>query len=203
MSRELKIVLGVVGGLIVACCLIFGALFLILPRVAERFVETAFTEDSEQAAEVAQSILDYELPDGYSEKMAMSFAGMKMVMITPDMVAKEKETGLFFMLMQFPSGAQVNEKEMQRRMEEAYAEQTGQSDLQMDVVDTDEVIINGETVTLTITEGTDSSGESVRQVTGVFPANDGSPAMLMITGLPTKWDADAYDQFFNSLETGR
>lgn len=199
MSRELKIALSVVGGLIVACCLILGVLALVMPRVAEQFMETAFTEDSEQAADVARSILDYDLPEGYSEEAAMSFAGMKMVVIAP----ADKQNGMAFVLMKFPSAMQMGEADMQRQMEEAFSQQTGQGDFQMNVVDTDEVVINGDMVTLTIAEGTDSSGESMRQVMGTFSANDGSPATLMIMGSATEWDADAYNQFFNSLETGR
>ncbi len=198
MSRELKIALGVVGGLVAVCCLIFGILALVMPRMTEQFMETAFTEDSEQAADVAKSILDYDLPDGYLEESAMDFAGMKMVMI----VAND-EPGMAFMLMQFSAAMQMNEADMQRQMEESFSRQMGQGGIQMQVVDTDEVVINGETVELTIMEGSGSTGEAARQVMGVFPANDGSPAMIMIVGLATEWDTDAYNHFFNSVETGR
>ncbi|MCP4427982.1 MAG: hypothetical protein GY803_26145 [Chloroflexi bacterium] len=199
MSKELKIVLGIIAGLIVVCCLVFGVLALVMPRMAEQFMETAFTEDSGEAAEVAQSILDYDLPDGYTEEGAMSFAGMKIVMIVP----ADGHNGMVFMLMQFPSSVAISEAEMQRQMQEAFSQQTGQGDFQMSFIDTDEVVINGETVTLTIMEGTDGSGKGMRQVMGVFPANDGSPAMLTIAGSAADWNADAYNQFFNSLETGR
>jgi hypothetical protein len=84
MSRTTKIVLGVVGGLLSLCCLAVVAFVVIVPRVAENFVENNVTDDTEKAAEVGQSILDYDLPAGLHEEGAMSLVGIRTVFMTSD-----------------------------------------------------------------------------------------------------------------------
>ena len=199
MSRGLKIALGIIAGMLVLCCLVGAALFYVAPRVVEDFVETSFTEASAEAADVAAEIMDYELPDGYAEEGAMAFFGMKMVMIVPS----NQSSGMAFMLMQFPAAMRGNQADMQQQMEEAFARQTGRSDWELSFAGTDEVVINDETVALTIMEGSGEGGESARQVIGTFTAKSGEQAMVMVVGPVSAWDADAYEQFFNSAQQGR
>jgi hypothetical protein len=199
MSRETKIILGVIGGLLAACCLVGGALLLFVPRTIENVVETSFTEDTAEAANVANEILDYDLPDGYAEEGAMDFFGMKMVMIVPS----NQSSGMAFTLMQFPAAMQGDQADMQQQMEEAFSQQTGQTGWELSSAGTDEVVINGETAVLNIMEGSGEGGESIRQVIGTFTAKNGEPAMVMVVGPVSEWDADAYEQFFNSTQQGR
>jgi hypothetical protein len=106
-------------------------------------------------------------------------------------------------LMQFPNAMQGNQAEMQQQMEEAFSQQTGQTGWELSFTGTDEVVINGETVVLTIMEGSGESEETIRQVMGTFPAKNGEQAMVMVVGPISGWDADAYEQFFNSAQQGR
>ena len=194
MSRTTKIVIGIVGGLLILCCLGVGLAALLLPRAAQSFAENNFTDDPERAAEVGQSIVEYELPSGMQEEGAMGFAGMKMVFIR----AGQRDDAMV-MLMQFPSVMQGNEEEMRRQMEQSLSQQSGQQQFNMEVVSEDEVVINDQTTVLTTLEGTDENGTAIRQVTGVFESKAGGSAMLMAISPTAAWEEANIDEFIESL----
>jgi len=194
MSRTTKIVIGIVGGLLLLCCLGIGLAALLLPRAVQNFAENSITDDPEQVAEVGQSILDYELPPGMQEEGAMGFAGIKMVFIT----AGPGNDGMV-MLMQFPAIMQANEEEMRRQLEDAMTQQSGQQQFNMEVVSEDEVVINDQNSVLTTLEGTDENGNSIRQITGVFESKAGDPAMLMAISPIAAWEEANIDEFIESL----
>lgn len=194
MSRTTKIVIGIVGGLLLLCCLGIGLAALLLPRAVQNFAENSITDDPEQVAEVGQSILDYELPPGMQEEGAMGFAGIKMVFITAG-----SDNDAMVMLMQFPAIMRANEEEMRRQLEDAMTQQSGQQQFNMEVVSEDEVVINDQNSVLTTLEGTDENGNSIRQITGVFESKAGDPAMLMAISPITAWEEANIDEFIESL----
>ena len=194
MSRTTKIVLGVVGGLLSLCCLAVVAFVVIVPRVAENFVENNVTDDTEKAAEVGQSIVDYDLPDGLHEEGAMSLVGIRTVFMTSDV---SDQTAVI--LMEFPAYVTGGEEEMRRQMEQAFANQSGQQNLNMKEISTEEVVINDEKTILTTMEGKDGNGTAVRQITGIFEANSGNSAMLMIVSPIDSWEESNLDKFIDSL----
>ena len=194
MSRTTKIVIGIVAGLLILCCLGIGLAVLLLPRAVQNFAENNITDDPERAAEVGQSIVEYELPPGMQEEGAMGFAGMKMVFIT----AGQRDDAMV-MLMQFPEIMQASEEEMRRQMEDSLAQQRGQRQLNMEVVSEDEVVINDQNTVLTTLEGTDENGTSIRQITGVFESKAGGPAMLMAISPIATWEEANIDEFIESL----
>jgi uncharacterized membrane protein SpoIIM required for sporulation len=49
MSRNTKIVLGIVGGLLVICCLGVVIAVAFIPDMLANFADNAFTEDAEEA----------------------------------------------------------------------------------------------------------------------------------------------------------
>jgi hypothetical protein len=194
MSRTTKIVIGIVGGLLLLCCLGIGLAALLLPRAVQNFAENSITDDPEQVAEVGQSILDYELPPGMQEEGAMGFAGIKMVFITAG-----PGNDAMVMLMQFPAIMQANEEEMRRQLEDAMTQQSGQQQFNMEVVSEDEVVINDQNTVLTTLEGTDENGNSIRQITGVFESKAGNPAMIMAISPIAAWEEANIDEFIESL----
>jgi hypothetical protein len=194
MSRTTKIVIGIVGGLLLLCCLGIGLAALLLPRAVQNFAENSITDDPEQVAEVGQSILDYELPPGMQEEGAMGFAGIKMVFITAG-----PGNDAMVMLMQFPAIMQANEEDMRRQLEDAMTQQSGQQQFNMEVVSEDEVVINDQNSVLTTLEGTDENGNSIRQITGVFESKAGNPAMIMAISPIAAWEEANIDEFIESL----
>jgi hypothetical protein len=201
MSKELKIVLGIIGVLLVLCCLAGGAFMLIVPRMAEDFMENTVVENPAKAAAVANEIVDHTLPAGYSANMAMSFAGIRMVMIG----SEEYNTGqqLIIMLMEYPTAFAGNAEDMKKQMQDSFAQQSGIRTNNMSEAYTEEVVINGQEIQLAVSEGTDNSGNELRQIIGVFESKSGSPAVIMIMGNPASWDTEAYNSFIQSMQTGR
>ena len=195
MSRTTKIVVGIVGGLLALCCIGIVAAVLILPTAVERFAENNFTDDPERAAEVGQAIVDYDVPAAMKEEGAMGFAGMKMVFFT----AGERDNAVV-MLMQFPAALQMDEEEMQRQMEDALSQQGNRRQVNnLEVVSVDEIVINDQKTALTTLEGTDDSGNAIRQITTVFVSKSGGPAMLMAIGAIDSWESTDIDDFIESL----
>lgn len=194
MSRNMKIVLIVIAAITGICCLLLAVAAAFVPRMMSSFAENAFVEDPEAAAEVGESIVDYQLPPGYQEEMAMNIVGTRMVVIAPT-----NRTGVVIMLMQLPGIAQLDPGQMQQQMEEAFSQQTGEQNFSMQTVATEEVTINGQATTLTRREGTNEQGEQFRQVTIPFQGKSGA-AMMMIMGEPGAWDEEAVDRFITSME---
>jgi hypothetical protein len=102
--------------------------------------------------------------------------------------------------MEFPAYVTGGEEEMRRQMEQAFANQSGQQNLNMKEISTEEVVINDEKTILTTMEGKDGNGTAVRQVTGIFEANSGNSAMLMIVSPIDSWEESNLDEFIDSLD---
>lgn len=192
MSRNTKIVVGIIGGILGVCCLIAIVVALVLPRMFENFAEGI--DNPAEAAEVAKSIVDYELPSDYNEQGAMNFLGFRMAFIT----GPSEQT--MIMLAEFPASLAGDEEQMQQQMQDAFTNRTGAQNVSLEFVGSEEVTINGAAATLGTYEGTDDQGNRVRQILGVFEAKSGSPGMLMIFGDLDNWDEGGISRFLDSLE---
>ncbi len=189
MSRNVKIILGIVAAIVAVCCL--GAVTLYV--VGQRFLSQAVVTDSARAAEVGRAIADYDLPAGYAERIAMDMIATRVVFIG----LEDDSSGMFIMLMQFPTGM-ADEEQMRQQLDQAFQQQSGQSGLSMEVVEEKTVTIRGESVTLTVREGQSENGVTFWQVNGVFQGKSG-PAMLSLSGLVDEWDQTLVDDFIESI----
>ena len=195
MSRNMKIILGIVGGIVVCCSLSIIVGIVVLPRVATNFFEESFIEDPEQAASVMEEIIDYELPAGYVEEGGMSFFGIDMVFASAPTVGEG-----VIMIMSFPEALASDEEEMQSQMEQAFRRQMGRQDMHLVYKGTEDAVINGESAVLSIYEGTDENGVDVRQMTGIFQTKGSAPGMLMIFGTLDSWEEQGFEDFIASME---
>lgn len=192
MSRNTKIVVGIIGGILAICCIIAIIAVLVLPRMFANFAEGV--DDPAAAADVASSIVDYDLPSGYNEQGAMNLFGFRMAFITgPD-------ENSMIMLAEFPASLAGDEEQMQQQMRDAFANQTGTQNAQLEYIGSENITINGADATLATYEGTDGQGNNIRQLLGVFEAKSGSPGMLMIFGHQDSWDEGGVSRFLDSLE---
>lgn len=192
MSRNTKIVVGIIVGLLAFCCIAAVVAFAAVSYFGSQVAEDISDPDS--AAEVASSIVDYQLPAGFTEEGSMSFLGMKTAFFSTD------NNNTLIMLMEFPASLAGNQEEMQRQMEQAFTQQSGQQSLNMTQVSTEEVTINDQAVILSVQEGTDANNSQIRQIVGAFEGKSGNTAMLMIVGPMDGWDEDGIDSFIDSLE---
>ncbi|MFO7537008.1 MAG: hypothetical protein R6X32_02980 [Chloroflexota bacterium] len=194
MSRNAKIILGIVGGLVACCCILVLAFTVLLPRFGAQFMGDMVATD-ENVGEVARSMVDYNLPAGMQEEMAMNFFGIKTAVFS----GSSEES--MVMLMQFPSALAGNEEEMRRQMEDSFGQQFSADGHQFQVIGSEEVTINGQPAVLTTSESTGGT-VTMRQVVGSFSSKDGGPAMIMAMAPVNQWQQDGLDRFLESIQRG-
>jgi hypothetical protein len=194
MSRNTKIALGIIGLLVISCICICGISFFLL-QSAGTLMEQSLVTDPAQVSNIGSKIAQYELPAGYSQNFGMSLFGFDLVGLTAG--EDESKAPLIFM-MQFPTWANMDEAQMEQQLQQSIGQQIGNQDLQLQVVDQATATIRDQPVTLTTREGTNSEGQSLRQVTGVFQGQ-GGPVLLMILGNTQTWDQAAIDRFIASI----
>jgi hypothetical protein len=195
MNRTTKILLVIVGLTLACCCLVAAVVSVAGPALATRALSQTFAEDPEQAAAIGAKIADYTPPPGYQEQFAMDMFGMRMVAIAP---TEFDESAVLIMFMQVPAGW-LDEEDMREQMVDAWAGQSGQRDLELQVVEQETRTIRGHPAVFTIYEGQTSDGDPMRQMVGVFQGKDG-PTMLMIMGSPTEWNQETVDAFIDSIQ---
>lgn len=184
------------GAAALFCLCAVGVAALLFMRIGQRFKEGVKT-DPQGASEAAHAIADYELPDGYEERIAMDFFAYTMVMIGPkSSTTPSLAAGPMIMLAQFQVAA--NQQQMEEQMRRSFEQQSGRRGLKMEVVDVKKMTIRGKEVDVTTFEGTDDNGFVMRQVLATFPGKDGT-ALLMIMGAAQTWDQDEIDQFIESI----
>ena len=191
MSRNTKIILAVVGGLIGVCCLGLLVVALVAPAALSSIIGDAISSSPEAAAATGQEIATYTLPAGYQEEAALNFLSTKMVIISND----SNDMGL--VLMQFPS-SYGSEEQMREQIQQSWGQQTGQSGANMELIEERPITIRDQSTTLAIFEGTDNNGNTVRQAFTSFTGNDGV-VMFMAAGDTDSFDQAAVDQFLESI----
>ncbi len=193
MSRNTKIVLGIVAVLLVLCICLCGISFIAL-QSAGQFLQQAVVTDATQVASTGADIAEYEVPAGYDEQFGMSLFGFSLVGFS---TGQGENAGLI-MLMQFPEFAGLSQEEMEQQLRQSIQQQTDMGDLQLEPVDQLTRTIRDQEVALTVSEGTTSEGERVRQITGVFQGR-GGPTLLMVLGPVDGWDQAGVDAFISSI----
>lgn len=173
------------------CLCALGVAAFVVVRAGQK-VQEGFKTDPAAAAEAAHAIADYELPAGYQEQMAMDLFVYSMVLIDSDSPGKP-----MIMLAQFQAGA--DQEQMEQQIRQSFEQQSGRRGMTMTIVEVKEMTIRGAEVEVTIYEGSDENGNTMRQLVTTFPGKGGT-AMLMMMGSPEYWDQDEIDTFIESME---
>ena len=183
------------GAALLFCCGAVLVAGLVFWQAGQKLKE-GISADPEAAAEAAHKIIEYDLPEGYQEQMAMAIMFYSFVVIGPQN-SEGISNGPVIMLAQFQAGA-VNQDQMEEQMRQSFEQQSSHPGLSMELVKTEEQTIRGEQTQVATYEGTDENGNVLRQVITSFPGKDGT-AMLMITGPAELWDQDMIDAFIESI----
>ncbi len=184
------------GGAALFCLCAVGVAVFLFARIGQQFAQGMKT-NPEDAAKAAHTIADYELPAGYQEQVAMDFSIYSMVMIGSDSTSSSSSSiKPIIMLAQFQVGA--NRQQMEQQIQRSFEQQSGQRGQTMKVVQTKKMTIRGEEVEVVTYEGTDNSGNAIRELITTFPGKGGT-AMLMIMGSPEHWDQAEIDAFVASI----
>lgn len=194
MSKNVKIVLGIVAGILLVCCVSTIILAMFLPKWANDFAENSLITDPAQVDSSANNMLDLTFPASFSERMGMQILGISTVF------ASTADSASTIILMQFPPEMDENSEEMQQQLETAFNQQRGRDNISWEQVGDQTVTINGQPSTLIIYEGTNEAGEAVRQMLGTFTSKDGNTGMMMLYGSSDDWETDGLESFLESLQ---
>jgi hypothetical protein len=164
-------------------------------RIAGNRITESIQTDPTQAAAVAGDIATWDVPPGY-EQVGMDFFGFNMVFLEEQ---NSPAGGQLIMIMQFPRESNIDEEQMEQQMNRAMGSQFNRQGLDLKLVDQTTATIRDEEVTLNIREGSDSEGNQLRQMTGVFTGN-GGPALLMVIAPQDRWDQELIDTFIQSIQ---
>mgnify|MGYP001820787025 CR=1 FL=1 len=195
MSRSIKIVLVIVGGIVLLCiCAVVG-----VQVMGTQLVDRMVVDDPVDSAALAQSILDYSLPPGYQEQMTLDFFAGKMVMISSDNPGTGGGPRPFIMMMQMPVEDNLDPDQLRQQMEQGF-QQAGQGQtLQFKLVRTERANLRGQPVNVYTFEGMDGSGLYFRQVmTDPFDGKTGK-VIVSVYGPIASWDKRSVDAFFESI----
>ena len=183
--------IGLGAALLFCCCAALVAFFVV--RQAGQKLQEGMKTDPESASKAAHEIVDYDLPPGYQEQMAMDVMIYSFVMIGPESMTTG---GPLIMLAQFETG--VDQQQMEQQIRQAFEQQAGNRGQNMKLVEVKKKTIRGEETEVALYEGTDSEGNDMRQLITTFPGKGGT-VMLMVMGETRTWDQGMVDDFIESI----
>jgi len=200
MSRNQKILIGVIGGLVLAClCLLLGgglAFQVVAPLIGEELV----IDDPGEVAALSATMLDYELPPGYRNEMGFEILANKMLLVAPEDLAEEN-AGPIIMIVQVPKDLEIDQDEIRLQVQRSLQRglRMGNFDLDLELVDKQTATIRGQPVELFIYEGADREGTPVRQVVSQLFEGKSGLVMLLIMGPEAGWDQAEVEAFLQSI----
>ena len=192
-NKNRGILIGLGVALLFCCFAVLVAVFVF--QQAGKKIQEGFNTDPVAAAEAAHKIVDYDLPEGYQEQMAMEIMVYSFVVIGPNTPTGQSNDPMF-MLAQFRAG--VSQEQMEQQLRQSIQQQSGTQGLNMTLVKVETQTIRGEETEVATYEGTSQEGFVIRQVITSFPGKDGT-AMLLIMGPAQTWDQDVVDAFIESI----
>jgi hypothetical protein len=186
--------------LLLSFSLLLGGLGCGLTDLVSSAVGGVATTDQAEAAQRAQAVVNYTLPEGFTEQMAMGMLGVEFVFIADAPLDSDNdEVKTVILLAKLPENA-GSEADLRKQAEEALSSQGGDRAREMKQVDSRQITINGQPTTLNVEEGQDEKGEGVRMMTAAFTAKNGGTALLLIFGPTASWNDAAIDQFLGSMQ---
>jgi hypothetical protein len=180
---------GVVG---VLCLCIAVASFFTLQEFGRR-TEKMINGDPTSVAQVKENMVAFDIPAGYEERV-MNVLVYDVVVLDPHIYSN---SGPMILLMQYKSLIPGNSAQIEQQLRQS-AQQQGAAGAQMHFVETIEKEIRGETVEITVSEGS-YEGFTMRQWLAVFEGKNG-PTILMVQGSVEEWDDELLDDFIESIK---
>lgn len=195
MSRQTKIILAVVGGVLVLCLIVCGVLVLGVSLFGVNLakqVNQSSTSDPAQVKATASSIADITLPGTYTNSTTFSIASFKVV------TWENQSTNTFVMLIQMPSSAEITQSTIDQLSRMA-GTQTGRVMVNSQVLEDRELTIRGKPARLISSQGSDNEGNLERQMT-VFFQGKGGLAMLTAVAPAAQFDQAAFEKMVQTIK---
>jgi hypothetical protein len=195
-AKKNRIILWVVIGVVVLClgtCLV-GWLGL---NYGSKLMAV---EDPAKVSAMADEVLDFTLPSGYSPQMAMNMVVMKMMIFSRGSTGAGFQTGPMIMIASISSGISGNTESFRTQMQSSMGQAVSRNGISIKLVDTGSISVRGQTVILYVFEGTDAQGGRIREVmSDVFQGKNGN-VMIMIMGDPGHWNQTEINRFLQSIK---
>jgi hypothetical protein len=200
MSKNTKVILGIIAGVIALCICICVSGWIVL-KISGNVLQEAMIKDTpEEAAAIAKEIMDYELPTGYGEEGAMNMGFMQMVIVKDFQSIDIENARPLIMIASMSPDIEVDEEEIRLQIQLSMQRSSNKQGYNMKLVEEQEITIRGQQVPLMIYEGTDENDVSMKQiVTGLFDGKN-SKVMLFIAGKVSNWNQEEIDAFIESIK---
>ena len=200
MSKNTKIVLGIVGGVTALCVCICVGGWIALKISGKVLQETIVQDTPEEAAATAKEIIDYKLPTGYQEQMAMNMGFIQMITIADTQSTDTENARPLIMIASMSSDIEADEEELRLQIQLSMQRSSNRQGYEMKLVEEQEVTISEQQVNLMIYEGVDEKGNPIKQiVSGLFDGKN-SKVMLFIMGQESNWNQEEIDTFIASIK---
>ncbi len=194
MNKNTKRILIILIVAIFVCIVGAAAAIGGIGLMAERFKDN-ITMDTEKIQTMAHAFVNYDLPPNYTEQIGMDFLLYKMVLI-----GETGNTGAspMIFLAHFQDSRNMSPEQMSEQMQQSAEQQSGRKGVNLKVIETRNVTINGKETKLTVSEGEDGNGEIMRQWISTFPGKSGF-IILLIQGSTENWDDAVFNEFLASI----
>ena len=200
MRKDQKILIGILVGIPILCICACLVGWISLRLAGKVLVEKTMVDNPEEAAALAQSMIDYDLPPGYKEEVAIDFLFMKMVLISRGGVAANDPSQAIIGILGMPIYGIADEEEIRLQSQLQLRQAMQREKWDMRLVDDKETTIRGQEVTLYIYEGVDENGEATRQVVSrPFEGKNGQMTIVYISGSEAGWNQSEIDAFIDSI----
>lgn len=190
MSKNTKIIIGVIAGVLVLCMIACGVGVVALGWFGNRVVNSSVIEGEESGTTQAE-IAEISMPERFTAGGGVSLLGMKMVVYES---SKPNEVAV---LMQMPVQSEINEDTI-RQLQEGMSRSSNRNFTNMKTIETREVVVRGEPGQVIIQEGTDDQGNKYRLMLTAFQGQSGI-AMLMIGAPSADYNQAEYDTIVESI----
>ncbi len=191
MSRNAKIVIGIVCSVLLLCaCVGFVALGAL--GSLGTIVASAVTTNPAAVEGAAGQIAEFQLPAGYRSEASLSLGGYTFVSFAPG------DDHSHIQMVQAPASVKVDEATLDQYAQQANPNVRRDRYSQVRTVGQSQATIRGQNVTLLISEGSNRDGQLYRTMTGVFQGK-GGPTLLSVESPVSTWDQAQVDAFIASI----
>jgi hypothetical protein len=198
-TKTILIIVGVILGL-GACCCVGGILvFGVSGRAA---MNAMVVENSDEALELANRYIDFEMPAGYVTKSGINMGFFRMVFImenTPEGILTTKPVIMIAGLPDMETDGNMDVETMRVTMEGQVMESMGRNGIVMRKTGSYSEVINGQDVEFMVLEGKDENGTLMKAIVSDMFDGKGGMLMIYIMGATADWNQTMIDQFVDSI----
>ena len=182
------------AGAVVLCGLIGLAYYTLQGPLRSALNAQYWKTDPVQAAEVARTLIDFDLPPGYQPEKVMKF---KEEMADAVIIVSQAHPSDLIYISRTPDGILANDA-WRTRYEERGAQAIADLLYDTETISTTTTTVRGQSTTLRLLEGTDKNGQAVKQLACMFEGKSGEILLVMVASQAT-WDQEMVDDFLKSI----